>query len=154
MSTQSLDTLRAVSLALRQGAASLEFMGQHVDRTIEEITSKRAAAERDRAALTAHWAPVNRYFDAFDDYEDMVSQWSGSKDVADAEVIFAIYDCPPYEGYAICLYKRDGKLFEVNDSYCSCYGLENWVPEETSVDAVLMRESLSPEIRALVENAR
>lgn len=150
----SLETLRAVSVALQQGAASLSFMGQHVDRTIEEITAERAAGERERSALAAHWAPAKRYFEAFDSHEDMVGQWSGSKDVSDPEVIFARYDCPPYEGYAICVYKRDGKLFEVNDSHCSCYGLENWEPEETSIEALLMRDSFSPEIRALIENAR
>jgi hypothetical protein len=38
------------------------------------------------------------------------------------------------------LLKRDGKLFEVNGSHCSCYGFEDqWKPEETSKDALLRR---------------
>lgn len=53
--------------------------------------------------------------------------------------LFASYDTPDYEGYADVLYRdeRDGKLYEVHGSHCSCYGLEEcWAPEETTVVAV------------------
>lgn len=56
---------------------------------------------------------------------------------ADLDVVFASYGHESYEGYAIVIFKRDGKLFEVNGSHCSCYGLEDqWSPEETTVEAL------------------
>lgn len=57
-----------------------------------------------------------------------------------AEILLASYGTPAYEGYAFVLFKRDGKLFEVNGSHCSCYGLEGqWEPEETTVEALRHR---------------
>lgn len=61
-------------------------------------------------------------------------------DLAGVEVLFASYETPSYEGYAFVLFRRDGKLWEVNGSHCSCYGLEGqWDPEETDVKALLHR---------------
>ena len=55
-------------------------------------------------------------------------------------VLLASYGTPSYEGYAFVLFERDGKLYEVNGSHCSCYGLEGqWEPEETNVEALLHR---------------
>lgn len=59
----------------------------------------------------------------------------------DAEILYASYETPSYEGYSVVLYERDGKLYEVNGSHCSCYGLEGqWKPEETSWAALAMRK--------------
>lgn len=59
---------------------------------------------------------------------------------AGAEILLASYGTPSYEGYAFVLFKRDGKLWEVNGSHCSCYGLEGqWEPEETTVEALRHR---------------
>ena len=56
------------------------------------------------------------------------------------EILMAYYNCPPYEGYAFVLFKKDDKLYEVAASHCSCFGLEDqWDPEETSVEAMLFR---------------
>lgn len=58
----------------------------------------------------------------------------------DVEILLAVYECPPYEGSAFVLFKKYGKLYEVNGSHCSCYGLENqWSPEETSIEALKIR---------------
>lgn len=55
-------------------------------------------------------------------------------------VLLASYGTPSYEGYAFVLFERDGQLYEVNGSHCSCYGLEGqWEPEETTVEAILHR---------------
>ena len=55
-------------------------------------------------------------------------------------ILFAYYDCPPYEGYAFVLFEKDGQLYEVNGSHCSCMGLENqWDPEKTTIEAMLFR---------------
>jgi hypothetical protein len=57
------------------------------------------------------------------------------------EVLLASYNQECYEGSAFVLYRKDGKLYEVNGSHCSCFGLEGqWEPEETSIDALRKRE--------------
>lgn len=59
----------------------------------------------------------------------------------DNEILYAGYEYQDYSGSAFVLYERDGKLYEVNGSHCSCYGLEGqWRPEETSWAALAMRE--------------
>jgi len=59
---------------------------------------------------------------------------------AGAEILLASYGTPSNEGYAFVLFRRDGKLWEVNGSHCSCFGLEGqWQPEETTADALRRR---------------
>lgn len=59
---------------------------------------------------------------------------------AGAEILLASYGTTSYEGDAFVLFKRDGKLWEVNGSHCSCYGLEGqWEPEETTIEALRHR---------------
>ena len=54
-------------------------------------------------------------------------------------ILFAYYECPPYEGYAFVLFKQDGKLYTVTGSHCSCFGLEyQWEPVETTVKTLRM----------------
>jgi hypothetical protein len=58
-----------------------------------------------------------------------------------ARVLVAWYGDGCYCGSSFVLYKKAGKLFEVNGSHCSCYGLEGqWEPEETSIEALELRE--------------
>lgn len=83
-----------------------------------------------------------------------------------AEILLASYSYQNYEGDAFVLFKRDGKLFEVNGSHCSCYGLSEqtwsgsttsqWEPEETSVEALRKRfvdpyKSSYPELLSVLE---
>ena len=86
--------------------------------------------------------------DVFRDFDG--ERWKWSHDDAtpleekpnfkDAEILLASYGTPSYEGYAFVLFRRDGKLWEVNGSHCSCYGLEGqWEPEEVSVEALRHR---------------
>lgn len=68
--------------------------------------------------------------------------WQGfPDDIKDEDVIYANYDTPSYEGSAYILFKKDGKFYEAYDSHCSCYGLENWSPEETTIETVKARPS-------------
>lgn len=61
-------------------------------------------------------------------------QWKGIK------VLLASYGHENYLGDAFVLFKKDGKLYEVNADHCSCYGLEGqWEPEETTVESLLHR---------------
>lgn len=58
----------------------------------------------------------------------------------DIEILVAWYGVGNYEGESFVLFRQNGKLFEVNASHCSCYGLEDkWEPEETSVAALILR---------------
>lgn len=70
-------------------------------------------------------------------------------DLVDCEILLASYVNENYEGAAFVLFVKDGKLFEVNGSHCSCYGLKEqnycgddetqWQPEETSKAAIIKR---------------
>ena len=56
------------------------------------------------------------------------------------EILLAAYDREEYSGSAFVLLIRDGVLYEVNASHCSCYGLEGqWDPEETTKGALMLR---------------
>lgn len=55
-------------------------------------------------------------------------------------ILFASYGTDNYSGDAFVLFEKDGKLYEVNGSHCSCYGLEGqFEPEETTLEAIEMR---------------
>lgn len=57
----------------------------------------------------------------------------------DEQVVFASYD-GDYDGHAVVLFERDGKLLEVQGSHCSCNGLEgDWKPNEVTWDALKLR---------------
>lgn len=56
------------------------------------------------------------------------------------EIILAAYGDDNYSGDAFVLFRKDGKLYEVNGSHCSCNGLEGqWEPEETTAEALRHR---------------
>lgn len=56
------------------------------------------------------------------------------------EMLFAWYGYGDYEGSAFVLFRKGDKLYEVNGSHCSCYGLEDqWKPEETLKESLLLR---------------
>ncbi len=56
------------------------------------------------------------------------------------EIVYASYNIDGYEGSALIVWTHEGKLFSNYDSHCSCMGLENWSPEETSVEALKMHQ--------------
>lgn len=76
----------------------------------------------------------------------------GPDQIAGAEILYASYLREDYEGTAFVLFWRDGKLFEVNASHCSCYGLSEsdiegtpitqWQPEETTIASILHRRNI------------
>lgn len=56
-------------------------------------------------------------------------------------ILFAAYKNEDYEGSALVLFTKDGKLYEVSGGHCSCNGLEGqWSPEETTLEAIKMRD--------------
>ena len=77
----------------------------------------------------------------FKDAEDVIAQFDAPADaLAGATVFFADYTYEDYSGSATVIFEKDGKLWEVNGSHCSCYGLEGqWQPEETTWEAIAIR---------------
>ena len=74
--------------------------------------------------------------------------WKDSADVYldfkepkhEGKILFAVYDYFDYSGKAFILYYLSGKLYEVNGSHCSCFGLEDqWKPEETTIEVLNLR---------------
>jgi hypothetical protein len=62
------------------------------------------------------------------------------EDMKAVKILFASYTYENYSGSAFVLFAKDGKLYEVNGSHCSCYGLEGqWVPEETVLKELVNR---------------
>lgn len=61
-------------------------------------------------------------------------RWQG------VEVLLASYSYQDYSADAFVLFRKAGKLYEVNGSHCSCHGLEGqWEPEETTIAALRHR---------------
>lgn len=71
--------------------------------------------------------------------KEEVAEWfqEDVKVLEGAKILFAEYEQGDYDGSALVLFSRDGKLYEVYGSHCSCFGLEGqFGPEETSVEAL------------------
>jgi hypothetical protein len=81
--------------------------------------------------------PLIREHDHYDGFEVTHKQ---AIEISQLNIIVAAYTYENYSGDAFVLYEKDGQLYEVNDSHCSCNGLRNWSPEHTSIDAVMLRE--------------
>ncbi len=78
-------------------------------------------------------------FYAYDSREDKDREPLKDEPTED-ELLFASYGGGSYEGDAFVLFRKDGKLYEVTGSHCSCYGLEGqWAPEATTVEALEAR---------------
>ena len=92
------------------------------------------------------------YFENFSCLEDVVSNFCiSAEQLEGVEILYAMYDTPDYEGYAQVIFRKDGKLYEVNGSHCSCMGLEDqWSPEETTVDALLFRPNVPEDAKAIL----
>jgi len=76
---------------------------------------------------------------AFGNGSDVRSEFE-TTELQDSEILYAEYDVEFYNGSAVVLFLRDGKLYEVHGSHCSCYGLEGqWEPEETTLEVLLRR---------------
>jgi|SRR6185437_2097865 len=84
---------------------------------------------------------TERYVENFASPEDIISNYRAPADALEgAEVLLAWYGYGNYDGSSLVVFRRDGKLYEVNGGHCSCYGLEGqWDPEETSLEALEKR---------------
>jgi hypothetical protein len=84
---------------------------------------------------------MDQYFDIFTCTEDIIRDFEAPSDaLVNATVIAAIYTQESYEGCAMVVFRKEGKLYEVHGSHCSCNGLEGqWSPEETTMEALMDR---------------
>ena len=111
---------------------------------------------------------MDKYFGCWSDRDGLVkdffSDYNRKIEVpedfpTDDEILYACYEAADYEGHALVIYEKDGKLYEVNGGHCSCYGLEDqWSPEETSWAALKMRrwngyDGSTDELKALIERS-
>lgn len=84
-------------------------------KTVEEIITQSPV-------FLGSWVTEADVFDSF--HVNPVKQQN-------IHICFAVYSGGNYEGEAFILFDQNGKLYEVNGSHCSCYGLEDqWDPEE------------------------
>jgi hypothetical protein len=83
------------------------------------------------------------YLNNFKNADEVIAAYEISPDaLKDAEILLAWYGDGCYSGDSVVVFRRNGKLYEVNGSHCSCHGLEGqWQPEETSPQALLKRKS-------------
>lgn len=94
------------------------------------------------------------YFELFSSREDMISNFAvTSEQLEGVEILYAVYHDGDYCGDAQVIFRKEGKLYEVNGSHCSCYGLEGqWEPEETSVIALLARPNVAEDAKAILRS--
>lgn len=85
------------------------------------------------------------YLHNFTNKSDLAREFSiDESELENCNIVFAAYTYEDYSGSAFVLFMKDGKLYEVNGSHCSCHGLEGqWQPEETFMEAIRMRDVAS-----------
>lgn len=72
--------------------------------------------------------------------EDFEIKNKETRNLENLNILFASYNYENYSGEAWVLFEQNGKLYEVNGSHCSCYGLEGqWNPEETTLEELKYR---------------
>ena len=69
------------------------------------------------------WSDFDGMVESFRDYGADVAEHA--RLFEGVEVLLASYSYEDYSGLAFVLFRKDGELFEVNGSHCSCYGLED-----------------------------
>lgn len=71
---------------------------------------------------------------------EIMEQFGAKPDqMKDVIILYAYYTYEDYSGSATVIFIKDGRLFEVHGSHCSCYGLDDggWRPEETTVETFI-----------------
>jgi hypothetical protein len=81
---------------------------------------------------------TNPYIENFTSREDIISNYEAPADaLKGAKIHLAWYGYGHYDGQSLVIFEKEGQLYEVNGSHCSCRGLEGqWSPEQTSWKAL------------------
>lgn len=78
------------------------------------------------------------HFKGFNDIADMFSAFQATQSGED--IIYCQNEGGMYEEWCWIVFEKDGKLYEVNASHCSCYGYEGqWEPELTDIESLRLR---------------
>ena len=74
----------------------------------------------------------------FDSKEDVQKQFEiPEEEFKGVEILFGNYGSWSYDGAAMVVFRKDGKLYQVEGEHCSCHGLEGqWNPTETCLEAL------------------
>jgi hypothetical protein len=88
---------------------------------------------------------VPKYHGSFTCREDIVAIY-GDRVPPEPDIVYACMSEPDYEESLIVVFARDGRLFEIADSHCSCNGWDEdgdtWdAPDEVLVQQLLTRAS-------------
>lgn len=105
---------------------------------------------------TKYPEPFIKGFEGWEDKkgsEGVFNEFQTSEtDQVGVNILFALYDQEGgWDGESFVLFERNGELFEVHGSHCSCNGLEGqWSPEKTSLPFLIQQqdELLSEEWRS------
>ena len=75
------------------------------------------------------------YLHDWDKIEDLKKDFElTDSELSGVNIILASYTFIAYEGLAFVLFEKNGRLYEVNGSHCSCYELDGqWKPEEADL---------------------
>jgi len=84
---------------------------------------------------------MKKYYDLFNSLTDINNEFKcKAPDLRDVNILFAAYEYETYSGNAIVIFNQYDKMYMVEGSHCSCYGLENqWTPIETTKETIEMR---------------
>ena len=82
------------------------------------------------------------YFGSFSEWSDVQREFKMHESEQSKIVLYASYDIDDYEGSAVVLYFERECFYLVQNSHCSCYGLEGWngdgwKPEPISLDVLI-----------------
>lgn len=89
---------------------------------------------KDYKAEIAPYPNVNSWLEKKKIMKKAIEQWEN------INILFASYGEGNYSGDAWVLFEQNEKLYEVNGSHCSCYGLEGqWSPEKTTLEVIKHR---------------
>lgn len=85
-------------------------------------------------AKEAPYPNVEVWHERKDKMKRKIEEWDN------INILFASYGQANYSGDAWVLFEQGGKLYEVNGSHCSCFGLEGqWKPEEVVLEELKNR---------------
>lgn len=124
--------MKTLEQILRQEPVYLHGWKEKID-MIGDFEDLYMTAE-DYRAEKAPYPNIELWLKRKSKMTDAIKNYEGNN------ILFASYGTGNYSGEAFVLFEKDGKLYEVNASHCSCYGLEGqFEPEETTLEEIEFR---------------
>lgn len=69
-------------------------------------------------------------YEGFEDWDDVLRTYNAPEGFENALPLLAEYTQESYDGWSAVMFIHQNKLYTVQGSHCSCYGLEDqWDPE-------------------------